>query len=173
MVAVKKNTTLNVGDTLTLTCSVAANDLPSLSMELMWLVRSSDSSGSPRVLIHIGRDGLLKSGSEAVGLSRVNASTFRLLLHKVEGSDSGLYSCLVKAWLQQGKDKWYQAAEKTSDSVQVLVTQLGKSESCLTYFVTLIFLLAVKPRRFFPVILPFLLQPFCLWQLVEPYMGKL
>lgn len=124
MVAVKKNTTLNVGDTLNLTCTVDVNGLPSLSMELMWLVRSIDGSGSPRVLIHIGHDGLFKNGSEAVGLSRVNASTFRLLLHKVERTDSGLYSCLVKAWLQQGRDKWYQAAEKTSDAVRVLVTHL-------------------------------------------------
>ncbi|KAI7809095.1 prostaglandin F2 receptor negative regulator-like [Triplophysa rosa] len=124
MVAVEKNTTLNVGDTLNLTCTVAANVLPSLSLELMWLVRSIDGSGSPRVLIHIGRDGLLQNGSEAVGFSKVNARTFRLLVHKVDRSDSGLYSCRVKAWLQQGREKWYQAAEKTSDTVQVLVTHL-------------------------------------------------
>ncbi|XP_056611655.1 prostaglandin F2 receptor negative regulator-like [Triplophysa dalaica] len=124
MVAVEKDTTLNVGDTLNLTCTVAANDLPSLSLELMWLVGSIDGSGSTRVLIHIGRDGLLQDGSEAVGFSRVNEKTFRLLVHKVDRSDSGLYSCRVKAWLQQGRDQWYQAAEKTSDTVQVLVTHL-------------------------------------------------
>lgn len=138
MVAVEKNTTLNVGDALNLTCTVAANDLPSLSLELMWLVGSIDGSGSTRVLIHIGRDGLLQDGSEALGFSRVNAKTFRLLVHKVDRSDSGLYSCRVKAWLQQGREQWYQAAEKTSDTVQVLVTHLGKIESCLNfYFFTL------------------------------------
>lgn len=126
MVAVEKNTTLNVADTLNLTCTVAANGLSSVSPELMWIVGSLDGSGSPRVLIHMGRDGLLQSGSEAVGLSRVNANTFRLLLHKIDRSDYGLYSCRVKAWLQQGREKWYQAAEKTSDPVQVLVTNLGK-----------------------------------------------
>ncbi|XP_051565758.1 prostaglandin F2 receptor negative regulator-like [Myxocyprinus asiaticus] len=124
VVAVEKNTTLNVEDTLNLTCKVSANGLPSLSLEVMWLVRSVDGSSSPRVLIHIGHDGLLQNGSEAVGVSRVNAGNFRLLLHKVEVSDSGLYSCLVKAWLPQGNGRWYQAAEKTSDPVQVLVTHL-------------------------------------------------
>ncbi|XP_065149155.1 prostaglandin F2 receptor negative regulator [Paramisgurnus dabryanus] len=124
MVTVAKNTTLNVEDALNLTCTVAANGLASLSLELMWLVRSIDGSGSPKVLIHVGRDGRLQSGSEAVGLVRVNAANFRLILPKVQSSDSGLYSCVVKAWLPQGNEKWYQAAEKTSDPVQVLVTHL-------------------------------------------------
>ncbi|XP_051564885.1 prostaglandin F2 receptor negative regulator-like [Myxocyprinus asiaticus] len=123
VVAVEKNTTLNVDDTLNLTCKVSANGLPTLSLEVMWLVKSVNGSGSPRVLIHIGRDGLLQNGSEAVGVSRVNAGKLRLLLHKVEVSDSGLYSCLVKAWLPQGNRRWYQAAEKISDPVQVLVTR--------------------------------------------------
>lgn len=122
----EKNVTLNVGDTLNLTCSVAAAGLLSLGMEVIWLVKESDGSDSQRVLLHVGRDGQVLIGSELVGMSRVQPDTFRLLLPKVQPSDSGLYSCQVKCWLPQGSGEWYQAAEKTSDLIQVQVTQLGK-----------------------------------------------
>ncbi|XP_072542110.1 prostaglandin F2 receptor negative regulator [Salminus brasiliensis] len=124
VVAVEKNVTLNVEDTLNLTCVVAAHGLLSLDLELTWLVRAGDSSAAQRVLLHVGRDGQVLNGSELVGMSRVKPDTFRLILPKVQRSDSGLYFCQVKAWLPQGSGRWYQAVEKTSNPVQVLVTQL-------------------------------------------------
>ncbi|XP_060785552.1 prostaglandin F2 receptor negative regulator-like isoform X2 [Neoarius graeffei] len=124
VVSMEKNVTLNVGDSLNLTCSVAAAGLLSLGMEVIWLVKESDGSDSQRVLLHVGRDGQVLIGSELVGMSRVQPDTFRLLLPKVQPSDSGLYSCQVKCWLPQGSGEWYQAAEKTSDLIQVQVTQL-------------------------------------------------
>ncbi|XP_030643039.1 prostaglandin F2 receptor negative regulator [Chanos chanos] len=123
-VAVEKKTTVNVEDTLKLTCSVAAANLESLSLEVTWLVRAANSSAAPRVLLHMGRDGQTQNGSALVGLSRVGLGDFRLVVHKVERSDSGLYSCQVKIWLPQGSGSWYQAAEKTSQPVQVTVMQL-------------------------------------------------
>lgn len=122
----EKNVTLNPEDTLKLTCSLAANNLLSLGIEVIWLVKGISSSDNQRVLLHVGHDGQVLTGSELVGMSRVQPGTFRLLLPEVKLSDSGLYSCQVKCWLPQGSGGWYQAAEKTSDSVQVLVTQMGK-----------------------------------------------
>ncbi|TSV41648.1 Prostaglandin F2 receptor negative regulator [Bagarius yarrelli] len=124
VVSLEKNVTLTVEDTLNMTCFVAANDLLSLGMELIWLVKEISSSANPRVLLHVGRDGQVLIGSELVGMSRVRPGTFRFLLPKVQPSDSGLYSCQVKGWLPQGSGGWYLAAEKTSDPVQVLVTHL-------------------------------------------------
>ncbi|KAL6484789.1 hypothetical protein MHYP_G00068340 [Metynnis hypsauchen] len=124
VVSVEKNVTLNVEDTLNLTCLLAAHGLLSLDLELTWLVRAVNSSAGQRVLIHVGRDGQVLNGSELVGMSRVKPDAFRLILPKVQRSDSGLYFCQVKAWLPQGSGRWYQAAEKTSDPVQVLVTQM-------------------------------------------------
>ncbi|XP_017566290.2 prostaglandin F2 receptor negative regulator [Pygocentrus nattereri] len=124
VVSVEKNITLNVEDTLNLTCLLAAHGLLSLDLELTWLVRAVNSSAGQRVLIHVGRDGQVLNGSELVGMSRVKPDAFRLILPKVQRSDSGLYFCQVKAWLPQGSGRWYQAAEKTSDPVQVLVTRL-------------------------------------------------
>lgn len=123
----EKNVTLRVEDTLNLTCSVAAHGLLSLGMEVIWLVKGLSSTDNQQVLLHVGRDGQVLSGSELVSMSRIQPGTFRLLLPKVQPSDSGLYSCQVKCWLPQGSGGWYQAAEKTSDPIQVLVTQLGKS----------------------------------------------
>ncbi|XP_022536112.2 prostaglandin F2 receptor negative regulator [Astyanax mexicanus] len=124
VVAVEKNATLNVEDTLNLTCVLAVRDLLSLDLELTWMVRAGDSSAGQRVLLHMGRDGQVLNGSELVGMSRIKPDTFRLILPRVQRSDSGLYFCQVKAWLPQGSGRWYQAAEKTSSPVQVLVTQL-------------------------------------------------
>ncbi|KAK2850225.1 hypothetical protein Q7C36_009008 [Tachysurus vachellii] len=124
VVSLEKNVTLSVEDTLNLTCSVAANGLLSLGMEVIWLVKGISSSDSQRVLLHVGRDGQVLSGSELVAMSRVQPGFYRLLIPKVQPSDSGLYSCQIKCWLPQGSGGWYQAAEKTSDPIQVLVTQL-------------------------------------------------
>ncbi|KAK3568756.1 hypothetical protein QTP86_016276 [Hemibagrus guttatus] len=124
VVSLEKNVTLGVEDTLNLTCSVAAHGLLSLGMEVIWLVKGLSSNDNQQVLLHVSRDGQVLSGSELVSMSRIQPGTFRLLLPKVQPSDSGLYSCQVKCWLPQGSGGWYQAAEKTSDSIQVLVTQL-------------------------------------------------
>ncbi|XP_062861901.1 prostaglandin F2 receptor negative regulator-like [Trichomycterus rosablanca] len=124
VVSVEKKTTLSVDETLNLTCSVAANDLSSLGLEVTWLVGAPSGSGNPRVLLRVGRDGQLLEGSEQAGMSRVQPGTFRLLLQKVQPSDSGLYSCLIKAWLPKGSGGWYDAANKASDPVEVLIKQL-------------------------------------------------
>ncbi|XP_066497439.1 prostaglandin F2 receptor negative regulator [Hoplias malabaricus] len=124
VVTVEKNVTLNVEDTLNLTCSIAAHDLLSLDLELTWLVRAINSSANQRVLLHVGREGQVLEGSELVGMNRVKLDEFRLILPKVQRSDSGVYSCQVKAWLPKGFGSWYKAAEKTSNTVQVLVKQL-------------------------------------------------
>lgn len=126
MVSVEKNVTLSVENTLNLTCSVAAKSLRSLGIEVIWLVKELNNANNQRVLLHVGRDGQVLTGSELVSMSRVQPGMFRLLLSEVQPSDSGLYSCKVKFWLPQGNGGWYQAAEKTSDPVQVQVTQLGK-----------------------------------------------
>lgn len=123
-VTVEKNTTLNMEDTLNLTCSVGTGNLASLALAVEWLV--SDGSASPQVLIRMDRDGTVTGGSAQLALSRVSPGDFHLVAQKVEQSDSGWYSCRVRAWLPQSSTKWYQAAEKTSDPVRVLVTQLSK-----------------------------------------------
>ncbi|XP_063070011.1 prostaglandin F2 receptor negative regulator-like [Engraulis encrasicolus] len=122
-VTVAKNTTLNMEDTLNLTCSVAAGNTAPLALEVEWL--KSDGSDAPQVLIRMDRDGTVTGGSTQLGMFRVTTREFQLILQKVERSNSGQYSCRVRAWLPQGSSsKWYQAAEVTSQPVQVLVTQL-------------------------------------------------
>ncbi|KAG5283832.1 hypothetical protein AALO_G00046630 [Alosa alosa] len=121
-VTVEKNTTLNMEDTLNLTCSVAG-DLASLGLEVEWLM-GSGASASPQVVVRMDRDGTVTGGSAQLALSRVAPGDFRLVAPKVERSNSGWYSCRVRAWLPQSSSKWYQAAEMTSNPVQVLVAQL-------------------------------------------------
>ncbi|KAF5902016.1 prostaglandin F2 receptor negative regulator-like, partial [Clarias magur] len=124
VVSVEKNVTLSVEETLKLTCSVAAKSLRSLGIEVIWLVKEFNNANNQRVLLHVGHDGQVLTGSELVSLSRVQQGMFKLLLSEVQPSDSGLYSCQMKFWLPLGNGGWYQAAEKISDPVQVQVTQL-------------------------------------------------
>ncbi|KAJ8410430.1 hypothetical protein AAFF_G00193340 [Aldrovandia affinis] len=124
MVTVEDNSTLSVDDTLNLTCTVNADDLSALGLEVTWLV-SPDTGGSPsapRVLVHINWDGVVTDSSGLVGVSRVGVGAFRLVVRGVDRSDSGLYSCRVQAWVRQSSREWYQAADKTSAPALVLVT---------------------------------------------------
>uniref|UniRef100_A0AAZ3NXX4 Ig-like domain-containing protein n=1 Tax=Oncorhynchus tshawytscha TaxID=74940 RepID=A0AAZ3NXX4_ONCTS len=115
-VVAMSNTTLNMDDTLTLTCLVSAGNLASLALEVTWLVDG-------RTAVSLGRDGVVSNGSPSVGLERTGPGEFRLVVRGVRGSDKGMYSCRVRAWVGGG-GRWYQAAEKTSNPVQVLVTQI-------------------------------------------------
>lgn len=121
----EKNTTLNIEDTLNLTCSAAASNLAALSLEVEWLV-ASDASAGPQLIVRMDRDGTVTGGSAQLAMSRVAPGDFRLIVQKVEQSNSGWYSCRVRVWLPQSSSTWYQAAEMTSHPVQVVVSQLSK-----------------------------------------------
>ncbi|XP_035250419.1 prostaglandin F2 receptor negative regulator-like [Anguilla anguilla] len=125
-VAVGANRTLSVDDTLNLTCSVAADGLAALGLEVTWLVGSAPGGGptDSRVLARVSRDGVVTGASDLVGVRRVGAGVFTLVIRGVSKSDSGQYSCRVSAWIRQSGGEWYQAAEKTSNSATVLVTML-------------------------------------------------
>ncbi|XP_028847763.1 prostaglandin F2 receptor negative regulator [Denticeps clupeoides] len=125
MVAVGMNsTTVNVGDTLNLTCSITLDNLVSRGLDVTWQFSDGTTSSAPKVLVRLDRDGVVSKSSEQIGLLRLTDLGFRLLLRRAVSSDSGNYSCLVRVWLPQGAGKWYQAAEKTSSPAQVKVTQL-------------------------------------------------
>ena len=61
-----------------------------------------------------------------MGITQVGEGVFRLEIQRVELSDIGFYSCRVRAWVQHSKGKWYQAAEKRSTPVEVLVNPKGE-----------------------------------------------
>ncbi|KAI4886138.1 hypothetical protein NFI96_015287 [Prochilodus magdalenae] len=107
---------LTTGDTLNLTCLVSAGDHSVLGLEVTWLVNAT------RVLAHLDRNGIVAKNTNALGITRVGETNFRLEIQDVELSDMGFYTCRVRAWVQHSKGKWYQAAEKTSIPVPVLIT---------------------------------------------------
>ncbi|KAM6945357.1 prostaglandin F2 receptor negative regulator [Aplochiton taeniatus] len=115
------DTKLNIDDTLTLTCAVAADNLPSLSLEVAWLVDGRTVAG-------LSRDGVASNGSSVVGLERAAPGEFRLVVRGVGVADAGTYSCRVRAWVRRGgAGGWYTAAEKTSGPVKVTVSQIEPS----------------------------------------------
>ncbi|XP_071769990.2 prostaglandin F2 receptor negative regulator [Centroberyx gerrardi] len=125
---------LSLGDTLTLLCSVAANNLPSLALEVTWLADG-------REVITMDRGGVVlsnasssggKAGGGEVGLERTGAGEFRLVVRGVGGEDRGVYSCRVRAFIERGGGgggRWYMAAEKMSNPVMVKVAQIKPSFS--------------------------------------------
>lgn len=117
--------TLNTGDTLSLSCTVGADDYSLLGLEVTWL-----TSGS-RLLAHMDRNGVVSNGSgmdpaTATWLKRMGEGEFRLMVPAVEASDAGTYFCRVQAWVRVSGGGWYQAAEKTSNQLQVRVINLGE-----------------------------------------------
>ncbi|XP_017542137.1 prostaglandin F2 receptor negative regulator isoform X1 [Pygocentrus nattereri] len=114
-VQVLGNTFLTIGDTLNLTCLVSADDYAVLGLEVTWLLNAT------QVLTHLGRDGIVEKTSNVLSLTQVGEGVFRLEIQRIELTDMGFYSCRVRAWVQHSKGKWYQAAEKRSTPVEVLV----------------------------------------------------
>lgn len=120
IVQVLDSTILNTGDNLNLTCLVSADDLVTLGLEVTWLLNGT------QILSHLSRDGVVVKTSDIFSVNQVGDGDFRLEIHSVELSDKGLYSCRVRAWIQQSWGKWYQAAEQTSTPVQVVIIPKGE-----------------------------------------------
>lgn len=110
---------LNTGDNLNLTCLVSSDDLATLGLEVTWLLNDT------QILAYLSRDGVVAKTSDVFSINQVGEGDFRLEIHSVELSDKGLYSCRVRAWIQQSWGKWYQAAERMSTPVQVVIIPKG------------------------------------------------
>uniref|UniRef100_A0A3P9J944 Ig-like domain-containing protein n=1 Tax=Oryzias latipes TaxID=8090 RepID=A0A3P9J944_ORYLA len=107
------------GDTLTLTCSVAADTLDALALEVGWLADGKE-------LIRMERGGVVSSNSSkgaGLSLERTGAGEYRLKLREVSGADGGRYACRTRAFVKQG-GAWLQTADKTSDAVTVKVSEI-------------------------------------------------
>uniref|UniRef100_A0A3P8XJ05 Ig-like domain-containing protein n=1 Tax=Esox lucius TaxID=8010 RepID=A0A3P8XJ05_ESOLU len=153
-VEARSNTTLNMDDTLTLTCLVAVANLASVALEVNWLM----NGGS---VVSLGRDGVVVDGSPLVGLERAGPGDFRLVVRGVRKANEGEYSCRVRAWISRGGPGggWYQAAEKTSNPVQVLsVLEKGTTEITIANILSIALarLTLNTQRSVFPIPLVFL-----------------
>ncbi|XP_056286764.1 prostaglandin F2 receptor negative regulator isoform X2 [Pseudoliparis swirei] len=126
---------LSPGETLTLLCSVAADNMAVLAMEVAWLAGDRD-------IVAMDRSGVVISNTSSSGapgkraaasLERTAAGEYRLALRGVTGEDAGPYACRVRAFIEKGGRssgggaRWHMAAEKTSASVTVKVAQTKPS----------------------------------------------
>ena len=127
---------LSPGDTLTLLCSVAADNLPALTLEVSWLADN-------REIITMDRSGVVisnVSSGEAQGkrseasLERTGAGEYRLGVRGVSGEDGGLYTCRIRAFIEKGGHnaggggRWHMAAEKLSSAVTVKVSEISECD---------------------------------------------
>lgn len=142
---------LSPGNTLALICSVSADNLPSLALEVSWLADGRD-------IITMERRGVVISNTSLGGaqgkrgdanLERTGSGEYRLLVRGVSGEDGGGYACRVRAFIEKGKSaggggRWHMAAEKTSAPLLVKVEQTSeyffflffptfKQITCLTF----------------------------------------
>ncbi|KAL6115246.1 ptgfrn [Pungitius sinensis] len=132
---------LSPGETLTLLCSVAADNLPALALEVAWLADGRDLVTMDRsgVVIYNASSSSSSSGGGAQGgrapasLERTDAREYRLAVRGVSGGDGGAYACRVRAFIETGArssgggGRWLLAAEKTSGAVAVKVAQTKPS----------------------------------------------
>lgn len=125
---------LSPGDKLTLLCSVAADNLASLALEVTWLADGRD-------IITMERSGVVISNTTASGpqkkrgeasLERTGTDEYRLGVRGVSAEDGGVYTCRIRAFIEKGGrsagggGRWHMAAEKTSSPVTVKVSQISE-----------------------------------------------
>uniref|UniRef100_A0A3Q4AU27 Ig-like domain-containing protein n=1 Tax=Mola mola TaxID=94237 RepID=A0A3Q4AU27_MOLML len=125
---------LSPGNTLTLLCSVTADNLPALALEVTWLADGRD-------IVTMDRSGVVISNTSTSGvqgkrgeasLERTGAGDYRLQVRTMSGEDGGAYVCRVRAFIEKGGrsagggGRWHMAAEKTSNPVTVKVSQIMK-----------------------------------------------
>ncbi|CAN9498216.1 unnamed protein product [Ophioblennius macclurei] len=132
---------LSPGDTLTLLCSVAADNLPTLTLEVTWLADGRELITMERSGVVISNVSAVASGSGVAanarradaGLERTGAGEYRLSVRGVSGEDGGSYACRVRAFVEKGGrssgggGRWHMAAEKTSGAVTVKVSEIKPS----------------------------------------------
>ncbi|XP_026157630.1 prostaglandin F2 receptor negative regulator [Mastacembelus armatus] len=126
---------LSPGNTLTLVCTISADNLPALALEVTWLANDRD-------IITMERSGVVVSNvSTSAGqakrgeasLERTGAGKYRLGVRGVSVQDGGEYTCRVRAFIDKGGrstgggGRWHMAAEKKSSPVTVNVLQIKPS----------------------------------------------
>lgn len=125
---------LSPGETLALLCSVAADNLPALTLEVTWLADG-------REIITMERSGVVTTNTTTSGvqgkrgevsLEKTGAKEYRLGVRGVSGEDGGLYTCRIRAFIEKGGrsagggGRWHMAAEKTSSPVTVKVSEISE-----------------------------------------------
>uniref|UniRef100_UPI0037E8FFD1 prostaglandin F2 receptor negative regulator n=1 Tax=Semicossyphus pulcher TaxID=241346 RepID=UPI0037E8FFD1 len=126
---------LSPGNMLTLLCSVTADNLPALALEVTWLADGHD-------IITMERSGVVIANTSSSGgqgkrgeasLERTAVGEYRLGVRGVSGEDGGAYVCRVRAFVEKGGrsagggGRWHMAAEKVSSVVTVKVAQIKPS----------------------------------------------
>nr|XP_057907782.1 prostaglandin F2 receptor negative regulator [Doryrhamphus excisus] len=129
------NLLLSPGDKLTLLCSVAADNLPSLSLEVSWLANGRDIITMERsgvVIANVSASSTQGNRGEA-SLERIGADGYRLTVRQVSVEDEGTYTCRIRAFIGKGGrstgggGRWHLASEKMSSPVMVKVSQIRPS----------------------------------------------
>ncbi|XP_061154515.1 prostaglandin F2 receptor negative regulator [Syngnathus typhle] len=129
------NLHLTPNDKLTLLCSVAADNLPSLSLEVSWLANGRDIITMERsgVVISNMSAGSAQGNHGEASIERTGANQYRLAVRQVSTEDGGAYACRIRAFIEKGGKssggggRWHMAAEKTSSPVMVKVSQIKTS----------------------------------------------
>ncbi|KAM3585102.1 uncharacterized protein V6R79_007586 [Siganus canaliculatus] len=127
---------LSPGDTLTLFCSVTADNLATLALEVTWLADGRDiitMERSGMVTSNTSSSGMPGKQGELLSLERTGAGEYKLGMRSVSEEDGGVYTCRIRAFIEKvgrsarGGGRWHMVAEQTSDPVTAKVSQIKPS----------------------------------------------
>lgn len=123
---------LSPSNTLSLLCSVAAENLPALALEVSWLADGRDIVTMERSGVVISNTSGTQGRRAQASLERTGAGEYRMLVRGVGAEDGGVYACRVRAFIEKGGrsagggGRWHMAAEKTSSPLTVKVSQISE-----------------------------------------------
>ncbi|MFT7818240.1 immunoglobulin superfamily member 3-like [Arapaima gigas] len=116
------------GDSLALQCQMSTQTFQHTHLSVTWYLQGNGDA-QPRPIISLDKDLTVRPGKGfedrylggLLTLDKVDESTYRLAMSKLQVTDQGAVSCEGSEWIQDPDRSWYRLARKTTtvSSLQV------------------------------------------------------
>ncbi|KAJ8255801.1 hypothetical protein COCON_G00196650 [Conger conger] len=116
------------GQSLQLECEVSSQTYQHTHLSVTWFLLGKDDS-APRPIISLSRDLTLDPGegfqeryrAGSVSLDKVQDTTYRLSVSRLQLTDQGKVHCQASEWIQDADRSWYRIAYKDSEAFTLQV----------------------------------------------------
>ncbi|XP_043557464.1 immunoglobulin superfamily member 2-like [Chiloscyllium plagiosum] len=118
------------GDSLELVCEVSKQTAQHTHVAVTWYIQKEDQNAT---VISLTRDFVLRSegryklrqASGDIRLDKIEVTSFKLTISKLQMFDQGEFYCEAKEWIQDPDKFWYNIAHKITEHTTVYVEAAG------------------------------------------------